>query len=275
MTHGRIADALRARVDQKTHAVCHLTYCQALPDIAASGGLLSVERRSATPVHSWGDNEWIARDFVCASLMCNWGMIKHQADGREIAMVLINLLAMPDLSETRFVPCNTAAHRAVPYIVGEVDPINALDECLDGVDARKRSEILVRGGVPLSAIYGIVFCDQEAMDRWRPSLERAIPTGARGPELRIAVPAGRHFCLPQDYTVTSRPPATRNGEDQLHLDPPFDDWVGTAHWMDLEGQLEDLETARAERDAEHVSWADFYEDGEPDDPSWYELSVRD
>jgi hypothetical protein len=157
---------------------------------------------------------------------------------------------------------------------GKVDPINALDGCLDGVDARKCSEILVHGGVPLFAIYGIVFCDQEAMDRWLPSLERAIPTGARTPELRIAVPAGRHFRLPQDYTVTSRRLPTRNGEDQLHLDPPSDGWVGTEHWIDLEGEVEDLETARAERDAEHVSWADFYEDGEPDDRSWYELSDR-
>lgn len=263
MTHESIADALRLRVDQYAHTVCHVTYCRALPDIAASGGLLSVERRNATPSHSWGASELIASDFVCMSLMCSWGMIKHQARGREIAMVLINLLAMPRLADVRFVPCNTATHEAAPYILGEVDPIAALDDCLDGLDARKRSEILVRGGVPLSAIYGIVFCDRQAMTRWWPPFGRSLPAGVTAPRCRTAS-TGRHFRLPRDYAVTSRSGPSRDGEDQLHLDPPFDGWVRQPHWMDLEDQLEEAEGASAEREAERVSWADFYGDGELD-----------
>lgn len=259
---------------------CHLTYAAALPDIAASGGLLAPALRGAPATHSWGANTALGESLVCLSLAVSWGMVRHHLNGHEVAILTVDLHRLPDLEPIRISPANSGSHEATPYLAEDADAISALKECNDR-DVRWKAEVLVPGGVPLSVVYGVVFCDAEARDAWWPEFVKAMPDHMAVPDVRLA-DAGRWFRLPDDFAVRDRVRPVRSGVDRLVGEPPagwkrrlppidieIEPELEEPHWMD------DDDWGEPEEDEGPASWADFYDDGEPDDPDWYGLNIRD
>ena len=175
---GDIAGALR---QGRARWASHLTYTRCLPDIAASGGLLSPALRASPPTHSWGANAAVGRELVCLSLAVSWAMIKHRMNGHEVAILTVDLLRLPDLACIRVSPFNSGAHEATPHLADDADVAASIDRCNElGDNCRAaRAEVLVRGGVPLSAIYGVVFCDEAARAAWWPAFVASLPEVSR------------------------------------------------------------------------------------------------
>jgi hypothetical protein len=208
-------------------------------------------------------------------------MIKHRMNGQEVAILTVDLLRLPDLGRVRVSPFNSGAHEATPHLADDADVAASIDRCNE-LDAKRRAanaEILVRDGVPLSAIYGVVFCDAVARDAWWPTFVVSLPDGVTPPEVRTAA-EGKWYRLPDDYRVDERAVPIRAGIDHLvgptpagwllRLPSPEDEpELEEPHWMDLD----DWDTSEEEEGP--TSWADFYDDGSPDDPDWYEPSLRD
>ena len=86
--------------------------------------------------------------------------------------------------------------------------------------------------------------------------------------------------MPNDFRVDERAAPNGFGIDTL-VGPPPSGWLrrlpspedepelDEPHWMDLD------EWDAPEEAEGATSWADFYDDGSPDDPDWYESSLRD
>lgn len=274
--HEEVAAALQ---EGRARWACHLTYARNLPDVAASGGLLSPQLRHAPPTHSWGVNEAVGKRLICLSLAVSWAMIKHRMNGSEIAVLTVDLLRIPDLTRIRVSPHNSAGHDATRFLTGDADVAESI-ATINASDRRHLAEILVPDGVPLTAIYGVVFGDSQARDAWWPAFVAALSDDVVAPEVRLASD-GRWFRLPDDFTVKARTSPTAVGVDRLVGQVPpgwgrvmqqFDEEepeLEEPHWMDEDDWDE------PEEDEGPASWADFYDDGEPDDPEWYQPSIRD
>ncbi len=206
-------------------------------------------------------------------------MIKHRLNGSEIAILTVDLLRIPDLARIRVSPHNSGSHDATRFLTGDVDVAESI-ATVNASDQRHLAEILVPDGVPLTAIYGVVFCDSRARDAWSPAFVTALAGNAVVPDVRLASD-GRWFRLPDDFAVKERTSPTAAGVDRLvgpaplgwrRVLPQFDEEepeLEEPHWMDEDDWDE------PEEDEGPPSWADFYDDGEPDDPEWYQPSIRD
>lgn len=188
------------------------------------------------------------------------------------------LLRLHELGRVRVSPYNSASHDATPHLDHRADVVTSINLC-NQLGERWKAEVLVPQGVPLGAVYGVVFCDATARDEWWPAFQAALPRGSDVPSVRLASD-GRMFRLPDDYRVDRRSRANGPGVDRL-VGPAPPGWTVRLPAFDDEPDLEeprwmDLDDWDApEEDEGPPSWADFYDDGQPDDPEWYEPSLRD
>ena len=134
---------------------CHVTRARHLPDIAASGGLTAGWFRRGVANHDWGANADIGGEFVCCTLRPCWGIHHARFRHEEAAILIIDLHALIATRELFFCPNNSGSGNARPYLLGQVDPVEAVREFVSSPDG----EILVREGVPFELIRGVVFCD--------------------------------------------------------------------------------------------------------------------
>ena len=161
--------------------VCHMTPCDRLPSIFASGGLLSLaarrERGVAEPScpHDWGEGkrEALARYAVCAFETPKWMCNKHP---EEMALILLDARLVCG-EGVLFCPGNSADEKfPVDDILGMTGAEHC-DACFKTSDNHPKSfsEILVPGRIPIDYFRGLVFCDQQAMDYWMPRIEGRLP----------------------------------------------------------------------------------------------------
>lgn len=162
--------------------VCHMTPCDRLPSIFASGGLLSLaarrERDVAEPSrpHDWGEGkrEALARYAVCAFETPKWMCNKHP---EEMALVLLDARLVCCGEGVLFCPGNSADEKyPVDDILG-MTGAEHFDACFRSPDNKeaKFSEILVPGLIPVDYFRGLVFCDQQAMNHWMTKIEKLLP----------------------------------------------------------------------------------------------------
>jgi hypothetical protein len=219
--------------------LCHFTYAHLLPDIAASGGLLPAAGRTTPRAHSWGPNAEIAREFVCCSFRPAWGILGAMG-GREVALLLIDADTALRQRDARFVPMNTGSRDAAPYITAAVAGPQAVREALKN---EMKAEVLVRAGVPLAAIRGAVFHDQDALSVWWPAFLTAAELPERHFNLGSSV-AGTvldAFRFPPGHATTVRLPL-RPGRDRRLAGTPTLQAAMTATrltWEEVEADLWD------------------------------------
>jgi hypothetical protein len=219
--------------------LCHITYAHLLPDIAASGGLLPEADRTTSCAHSWGPNADVASEFVCCSFRPSWGILGAM-NGHEAALLLINAETALGQRDTRFVPMNTASSGSRAYITGAVAGTRAVRECLNNP---MKGEVLVRAGVPLAAIRGVVFHDDEARRRWWPAFLAAANLPESHFDLGASIDGVRldAFRFPPEHTTSTRLPL-RRGEDRRRVATPTPRNPGTLSrltWAEVEADLWD------------------------------------
>jgi hypothetical protein len=90
-------------------------------------------------------------------------------------------------------------------------------------------------------------------------IERTQPSPGTDQRYRLDVDLVEHHPV--------RPPGT--GDDEEYPDSEIR-WIGPEETV-----VEDLDGEDEWEDDGPPSWADFSDDGEPDDPEFYELSIRD
>ncbi len=161
--------------------VCHMTPCDRLPSIFASGGLQSRDARRERGVaeqsrpHDWGEGkrEALARYAVCAFETPKWRCNKHP---EEMALILLDARLTCCGEGVLFCPGNSADEKyPVDDILG-MTGAEHFDACFrEPGNAVKFSEILVPGLIPVGYFRGLVFCDQQAMDYWMPRIEERLP----------------------------------------------------------------------------------------------------
>lgn len=162
--------------------VCHMTPCDRLPSIFASGGLLSLaarrERGVAEPSrpHDWGEGkrEALARYAVCAFEMPKWMCNKHP---EEMALILLDARSVCCGEGVLFCPGNSADEKYPVNDILGMTGAEHCDACFKGSanTPKSFSEILVPGQIPVDYFRGLVFCDQQAMDYWMPKIEEHLP----------------------------------------------------------------------------------------------------
>jgi hypothetical protein len=239
------------RLSEERSLVYHLTRAASLPDIAASGALLCAGARRGEPLrHGWGVNDHQGRGLVCLSLIPSYGILSHQIDGEEAAILGFETKAVAGLPGLLPCPHNSAERKATPYLDGTIDRARASKE-LFAQHAWRQAELLVPEAVPLGALKLIVLPDQEAHARWaRPLLDDLGSDLSSRVEIRTDRPDGPRPHFPPWYTVTKRPPV-RPGEDQRQrvirpIDPAtvpdidFGVVDEELHWMDHEDDERDL-----------------------------------
>ncbi len=162
--------------------VCHMTPCDRLPSIFASGGLLSRDARRERGVaepsrpHDWGEGkrEALARYAVCAFETPKWMCNKHP---EEMALILLDARSVCCGEGVLFCPGNSADDKfPVDDILG-MTGAEHFDACFKTSDNHPKpfSEILVPGLIPVDYFRGLVFCDQQAMNYWMPRIEEHLP----------------------------------------------------------------------------------------------------
>lgn len=233
--------------------VCHLTYADQLPDIFASGGLLSPARRGSHPAHSWGANRDAGMHLICLAPKTNWGMVKRM-NGREVALLIVDLKTLTDHLKLRVTPTNSGSRDATPFLASDADMLGTLSRVAADRRAHPDAEVLVQDGIPLSSVRGLVFGDTSTRDSWLEPAFASLSEPADWINVRIAS-AGRRFLLPPDYVATDRRLPHRPGRDQLARRFSSRPWPEREdpHWMDLD------DWDRAEETDQFPSWADFYD----------------
>ena len=211
--------------------VCHMTPCDRLPSIFASGGLLSLAARRERDVagpsrpHDWGEGkrEALARYAVCAFETPKWMCNKHP---EEMALVLLDARLVCCGEGVLFCPGNSADEKyPVDDILG-MTGAEHFDACFRELDnnAVKFSEILVPGQIPVDYFRlqprpvlpqqlvlvpgqipvdyfrGLVFCDQQARDYWMTEIEEHLPD----PSLTVTSRVLWDFGFPVDWHPAER-----------------------------------------------------------------------
>src|SRR4051794_18106428 len=95
--------------------VCHITPASRLPDIAASGALLSCVRRRETSVR-WGGNADLGEDLVCCGFRPHWGVLHRHFRDEESVILLFDAASVAAMPGARLSPRNTATTGARRYM---------------------------------------------------------------------------------------------------------------------------------------------------------------
>ncbi|MBK8294606.1 MAG: hypothetical protein IPK93_07470 [Solirubrobacterales bacterium] len=163
-----------ASILQKSKKKCfhHATTAKRLPDIIASGGLLSPERLGEKS-DRWGANPEFGKDLVCCGFRPPWYIFKYFR-GEESVILSFDAPALAALPRAIFSPHNTATRDATEFLQrSSTEQPAALVECLESRSWRNPPEFLAPK-VPLSALQYAIFCDQEAKDAWSPVITEAM-----------------------------------------------------------------------------------------------------
>lgn len=204
---GEVIASLRATGPK---CLCHITTAARLPDIAASGGLLSARARNETS-DRWGANSEICDRLVCCGFRPHWGVLRHFGI-EESAILVFDAASLAGLPGARLSPVNTASRAARPYLLEDDDePLTTLKRCRSD---KGSAELLVPESVPLSSLRFVIFCDAIARDAWWPATMRAL--GAEVPSDLKALVDGQlgGFRFPPDLTVTNRVRPITEGVDR-------------------------------------------------------------
>jgi hypothetical protein len=194
-----------------------MTSCDRLPDIVRQGGLLSLAQRRLRGIpepenpHYWGSpgkQEELA-DFVICSFMAPWWMCNKRSE--ELAMILLDAEAIGTRPGVLFCPGNSALNVYSADQIKAMVGITAFDGCFQNTDTYQagNAEVFVPDLIPLTEWAGIVFCDQEASDYWRPLINEAYRDTSPRPALptrRLGIHVGSApgFQFPGTYAPTAR-----------------------------------------------------------------------
>jgi len=254
--------------------LCHMTTAARLPDIAASGGLLSARARNETS-DRWGVNSDISDGLVCCGFRPHWGVLRHFS-AEESVILVFDAASLAALPGARLSPHNTATRAARRYLLeDDENPMATLERCRAD---KGSAELLVPESVPLSSLRFAIFCDAEARDAWWPAILRGIGTDAP-PGLKACVDGDLGgFRFPADLKVTKRVRPVRDGVDRrptvtiADSPVPMDmtisvDDLAEDLWDDDSEESSDLFDDLYVRRRDHADFADWpFDDEEPSDP---------
>ncbi len=259
-------------VGARARKLCHVTPASNLLDIGASQALLSPALRGVAPTHGWGPNAVIASRTVCLSWRPSWGLVRQRFPTVEKVILEFDAIEIPNLPTAKFVPFNAAAGEAHRYIAGEIEQLAALRECVSRAEVLVKAEVLVSDEVPLSALRGVHFSDQQAKEAWWPLFRSSIcSAGIPCPEARVYAEGVFPF-LPSEFITTERLRPVFEGVDRRvrpisaapALTPAEIDQVNAedrgGHWMDDDDWDEPQEVD------EPPLYDDYSEESSPDDP---------
>ena len=269
MSDGRSDDVIQALRRGKPAFFCRIHPAARLPDIAASGGLLSCASRIERS-DRWGNNAYLGEHFGCCSFMPHWGVFDHFRD-EESALLLFDAAWLAALPGARLSPHNTATADARSYLAG--DSTTTLDTLRHCRSNPRDAEVLVPEAVPLDGLRYVVFCDGDARGAWWRVIAPALPATAQA---RVNGDLGG-YRLPNDLNITTRHRPALPGLDRrrglaLHTSPvPVD---GT---VDLEDVLDEWDDEASDEPADVFDtlyagprdFADFVDWPLDDDESLY------
>lgn len=217
--------------------VHHITPAAAIPDIVASGGLVSAAGRGQTTAR-WGANADLGAELVCCSFRPNWGVLnKHFADHESVIMSF-NAASVATLPGARLSPINTARREARRFIDGsDQDQIETLDACRSG---KRESELLVPGFIPFAYVRFLIFCDHEARDAWWPFVSGTLGIDAKSVSPLVTGDLAG-IQLPPDLQITHRVRPVRPGSDQRIGPPAQRPAIAPGPTVTLNELLEELE----------------------------------
>ena len=90
MSAGLTSELLADLATTGPKCVYHVSRASSLPDIAASGGLLSASERRVAPRHPWGHNSDLGAGLVCCSLRPHWGIQNTQFPNAESVILMLD-----------------------------------------------------------------------------------------------------------------------------------------------------------------------------------------
>jgi hypothetical protein len=209
-----IAASLRRR---RISFVCHMTPCDRLPSIVASGAVLSLASRRTGGIaepdnpHYWGSpgkEEELSRFVVC-SFMPPWWMCRARQE--ELVIILMDAEEVCCGDGVVYCPTNSAYNEYPAADIKTRSGVDQFDACFPNPDTYQaaNSEIFVPDQVPVSTFRALVFCDDEARDFWLPAIKAAAdeanPTPAFPDQpITVATKTYRGFKFPGDWTPTNR-----------------------------------------------------------------------
>lgn len=169
-----VLDELRERGPKCFH---HVTPADRLPDIVASGGLLSANARNEIS-DRWGVNCDLGADLVCCGFKPHWGVLKRFRD-HEAAILCFDAVQVASLPGARLSARNTGSPDARICLVGQdPDPLNTFRLCREQWRAgREAGEILVPDYLPNACLRFVVFCDEIAREAWWPTVAAELDPG--------------------------------------------------------------------------------------------------
>jgi hypothetical protein len=169
-----VLDELRDRGPKCFH---HVTPADRLPDIVASGGLLSANARTEIS-DRWGVHGDLGADLVCCGFKPHWGVLKRFRD-HESAILCFDAVQVASLPGARLSARNTGSPDARRYLDGQdPDPLETFRLCREQWRAgREAGEILVPDYLPIECLRFVMFCDEIAREAWWPTVDSELDPG--------------------------------------------------------------------------------------------------
>lgn len=217
----------------------HLTEAANLPDIAASGGLLSLSERGEHRAGRWGRNADLGAEYVCTSLRPHWGILANHFAGHEAVIIVLDAGEVLELPGVRVCPHNSATPKARPHLEPAPPPSEISGALLTRwMHDKKTTEVLVPGVIPVGAFRFLVFSDAEARAAWLPATASALGRRTFAPGFKALVDGDLDgITLPSDQVVSTRTRPVVAGRDRrVGVSVP---WLDTSTMEEM--SLEDLE----------------------------------
>lgn len=183
----------------------HITPATCLPDIAASGGLHSgADREARTRTSSAGHNSAVYF-YTCCSFLPAWALCDN-AQGAELAMLVLDAASVCVSDRVRFLPYNSASSKAQALL--EPGPVHGEHELRRSLKApREVAEVLAMDAIPLSAFKAVLYPDATTMEAWHPVFGDAAHRFDPRVKIRGQVADGSEpfrFRFGERYVVTRR-----------------------------------------------------------------------
>lgn len=199
----------------------HITPATCLPDIAASGGLHSgADRESRTRTSSAGNNSAVYF-YTCCSFLPAWALCDN-AQGAELAMLVLDAASVCISDRVRFLPYNSASSKAQALL--EPGPVHGEHELRRSLSApREVAEVLAMDPIPLSSFKAVLYPDAPTLEAWHPLFRDTAQRSDPSVRIRGQVSDGRepfHFRFGERYSVTRRTTPQLGRDQRARGGPP-------------------------------------------------------
>lgn len=166
-SRAEIIEALRNEPRKLAH---HVLQCTDLPDVLASGGLLSAGECGNQSEH-WGSNWDLGRNLVCFSFaLTEWGYQRQRLDGKELVVLSAATADLISLPGALLCPLNSGAADARRYLEGKTQQDSTVVK--EFLSKPGKSEILVPAFVSFRSFDYLTFIDDDSKSFWWPVVKK-------------------------------------------------------------------------------------------------------